>query len=453
MIKSFSVTKLFDVANISLDFNEDISVIIGDNGTFKTHCFEIINFLKRAELSEIFNYNFEALSFVYVYNDSEVSLEFIRDDNSYYFIPRVNNKIDQNFCATFMISDTNNETHNSETFLRSLSQKVNSIESSSEVLYKLFLRKHPIRVYFLPISRYTQFEAGFIDYETTASKINHLVGIEYRKIDIERRNQSAKFQHLVFENLFTIQSSKDSLLNFNLIEKKELINLKVFLNDLKLVSPEVEKNFKAMLKIHSDASDYLKELKKSNSQNYSNSEMPYMGKVIEDVNNNHPGAIALFTFDNNYSQMEILRKLSEEYKNSQLELDTVSRKLNNFLSTLNSFFEYTNNIRFTVSVEGDLICNKYFNGVDNPPTSLSLTQLSSGEFQITLLLALSLLETEAFDTLMIDEPELSMHSAWQLDFIQTIHSSLNNVQIIAASHSPQISQNLIDKRLRNNFSL
>ena len=42
--------------------------------------------------------------------------------------------------------------------------------------------------------------------------------------------------------------------------------------------------------------------------------------------------------------------------------------------------------------------------------------------------------------LLIDEPEISLHVSWQLDFLHDIESICNNkkIQVIVATHSPQI---------------
>ena len=42
--------------------------------------------------------------------------------------------------------------------------------------------------------------------------------------------------------------------------------------------------------------------------------------------------------------------------------------------------------------------------------------------------------------LLIDEPEISLHVSWQLDFLNDIEEILRekNMQVIIATHSPQI---------------
>lgn len=76
--------------------------------------------------------------------------------------------------------------------------------------------------------------------------------------------------------------------------------------------------------------------------------------------------------------------------------------------------------------------------------NLSLEQLSSGEQEILVLFFKLIFESDV-SLLMIDEPEISLHIAWQKEIMDNLRSIVNlnkNIQVIIATHSPQIiSQN------------
>lgn len=81
-----------------------------------------------------------------------------------------------------------------------------------------------------------------------------------------------------------------------------------------------------------------------------------------------------------------------------------------------------------------------FIALDEDGTILSADKLSSGEQQI-LILAYELLFEAADDSIvLIDEPELSFHLAWQGDFLDNLRwiTDLRPIQCIVATHSPQI---------------
>ena len=73
--------------------------------------------------------------------------------------------------------------------------------------------------------------------------------------------------------------------------------------------------------------------------------------------------------------------------------------------------------------------------------SIKPSLLSSGEQNMVILLYRMIFEVHDGDILLIDEPEISMHVVWLKEFIkdvQKIVSCKKNVQILIATHSPQI---------------
>ena len=70
----------------------------------------------------------------------------------------------------------------------------------------------------------------------------------------------------------------------------------------------------------------------------------------------------------------------------------------------------------------------------------SLQALSSGERQMFIMLAhlslnRSLLKDGVF---IVDEPELSLHMAWQDMFVEAVEAANPKLQIILATHAPAI---------------
>lgn len=73
-------------------------------------------------------------------------------------------------------------------------------------------------------------------------------------------------------------------------------------------------------------------------------------------------------------------------------------------------------------------------------TILAVDKLSSGEQQM-LIMAFELLFMAPDDSLvLIDEPEISFHQMWQVDYLANLRSiiALRNLQCIVSTHSPQI---------------
>lgn len=74
--------------------------------------------------------------------------------------------------------------------------------------------------------------------------------------------------------------------------------------------------------------------------------------------------------------------------------------------------------------------------------SVPLDRLSSGEKHEFIMLFRLIFETPSDSLVLIDEPEISLHVAWQLEFMSDLRrvQGANRFQCIIATHSPQIIQ-------------
>lgn len=77
--------------------------------------------------------------------------------------------------------------------------------------------------------------------------------------------------------------------------------------------------------------------------------------------------------------------------------------------------------------------------------TLNLKQLSSGEKQLLIILGEALLQEKAPWVYIADEPELSLHLAWQEQLIRNLRRINPRAQIIFATHSPDIVSTYSDR--------
>jgi len=77
--------------------------------------------------------------------------------------------------------------------------------------------------------------------------------------------------------------------------------------------------------------------------------------------------------------------------------------------------------------------------------SIGLAALSSGEKQALWIFIATLLAGE--NTLLIDEPEISMHIDWQEQLLSGMQQLNSNAQIIVATHSPGIMAKIPDDKI------
>ena len=102
--------------------------------------------------------------------------------------------------------------------------------------------------------------------------------------------------------------------------------------------------------------------------------------------------------------------------------------------------------------------NSYLNGksvmvnengslnIESPPVKeLNPRYLSSGEKQILILFTQALLRVDEPVVYMADEPELSLHVSWQEKLLESLVELGGQMQVIVATHSPDIVGPYMDK--------
>jgi predicted ATPase len=99
-----------------------------------------------------------------------------------------------------------------------------------------------------------------------------------------------------------------------------------------------------------------------------------------------------------------------------------------FLNVVNSFLRMNGK-----SIERN--CDSGFD-IRNKNKVVGMLQSSSGEKRLFLILLTAFLQKEG--TIIIDEPEMSLHTDWQELLIDGIKSLNEGLQIIVATHSPSI---------------
>ena len=123
-------------------------------------------------------------------------------------------------------------------------------------------------------------------------------------------------------------------------------------------------------------------------------------------------------------------------------------------------FSRLDDVYAKVKLFSDLIGKKHFTAktiafsrekgllaVANDHKWLDLSDLSSGEQNVIVMIYYLVFEYNKNKLLLIDEPEISLHVAWQYQYIEELEEilELNDGQAIIATHSPQIIGERWDK--------
>lgn len=111
--------------------------------------------------------------------------------------------------------------------------------------------------------------------------------------------------------------------------------------------------------------------------------------------------------------------------------DEMAARIDLFKKIINERFKYK---EMTITKENGITFKTY----DNVP--LSPTSLSSGEQHELVLLYEFLFKVKPDSLILIDEPEISLHIAWQEQFLRDLQqiTNLASFDVLIATHSPQI---------------
>ncbi len=133
------------------------------------------------------------------------------------------------------------------------------------------------------------------------------------------------------------------------------------------------------------------------------------------------------------TRIDDIVKLSLEY---QEEINKLNEPLNRLKSIIDAFFQEGAK-ELIITPEGELIIN-----LKKTEGKASCFELSSGEKQILTMIGHLVFFERSFGSksgiFIIDEPEISLHLAWQEIFVESIQTASQNSQLILATHSPAI---------------
>ncbi len=121
----------------------------------------------------------------------------------------------------------------------------------------------------------------------------------------------------------------------------------------------------------------------------------------------------------------------------EMRIQEARSVIDKYLNSINSFFRATGKeIKFSPT-DNKLHFHLTQSGEDD--VSRDLSELSSGERQVIIVLTYLYFVAKEDSIFIVDEPELSLHLAWQRKFVDQMKTlAPRNCQIVLASHSPEI---------------
>lgn len=128
-------------------------------------------------------------------------------------------------------------------------------------------------------------------------------------------------------------------------------------------------------------------------------------------------------------QINVSKRVIKAFKNGQ-GYENVNAKQPLFYDLIDQLFAHT---KKTIDRDSNDILFR-----DKENKKITPYRLSSGEKHMIIMLLTALVQDNKHAIMIMDEPEISLHTDWQEDLITNIRKLNPNVQLIIATHSPSI---------------
>ena len=404
MLRAIHITKLFGIFDYSIHLKEEgITILTGPNGYGKTTILKIIHAIAKNNLLYFFDLPFKHIDLAFEDKKRNISI-------------KKQEKLEDNLLL--VTQGGKKLLHaNKDEFLKKFNLK--------------FLRKHVSKID----------ENKWIDFRTNYINISS----HYKTNLLDFSDQLD-----IFEDSFQFPDVPE----IYLIREQRLLR--------KIEHPRQRYDNEELNSYGETIEEYSGELK-----NYITNTLASYSQITQQLDSSFPKRlfdeqddISERAFNTRFEEIKNIQKVLNKYGLSVIQEDNhptykaenakalavylkdTEKKLDVFrdlLEKLNLFTSILNERRFAFK-QIHVSREDGFKFLTNDNQALPLTELSSGEQQEVVLFFELLFRVRPNTLVLIDEPEISLHVAWQKEFLNDLIkiAKLQEIEVIVATHSPQI---------------
>ncbi len=422
------IEKLYGHYNYdNIVFNSDVTFIYGLNGCGKTTILNITEAIITGQIYKLFEYDFQKIVLQYApksninnvkeiiicRNSSNIQVEF---DKREYHIENINvMKEGRGQDSSF---ETARIYFNEYDFLAKIKKIFNYVYlplNRSSVVYDIedgesfYLYRHA-RKFYIDES----FEESS-NKDLAMVQIERLIKDSCNRINNKISHISDNFRNNILKSLLDVNeqyTNSDDLLseivsqqeNINSIKQTKIAYIKI-LKELSLIDKKEEVHF-----------------------------AEFFDSICKDIQRNkNKISVTTLLKMNEVLKIKKIVSLAEE---TEKQKAMIREPIEKFLKTMN---EFINNGEDEKEIKIHPMGNVYFTTrYSNNP--ISIQHLSSGEKQLITFFANLIFKVKSSTSgiFVVDEPELSLHLSWQKIFIEKTLEINKNIQLIFATHAPEI---------------
>lgn len=444
LIKRIHIAKLHGRKDYKIEFDSELTFLYGANGCGKTSVLNILAAIVTGKIYNLVDYTFEKIELFYSASkkkEEKIQIEMLSKDNNRRMM-------------TLYFDDTSYEIEDIDNLKERIYRK-----NEDENIERTFFNMYPFvkqiiskfNYVYLPLNRYGYDRMDERDYYRYGYSRRHYYEIQQNPYN-SYLNESLRYVSELIRNSCMNTNIQENRVNdkfrkdvlSSMIRVSSDMHIWQIIDEIaKFDWDEVLKSKEAYIKTLREIGVYDDKLQREIEAFFESFKSAYDDYIKQKNDDNEKSGIRI-DLAWQYAEFQKIRKIAELAKENEKIKEKIRQPKVLFEELINDFFLSSGtHKKIVVTSEGQVV-------FETLGEQLHLTDLSSGEKQIIITFASLIFGFKGKGTgiFIVDEPEASLHLEWQNKFVPAILKTNKNIQLIFATHSPELIGEFRKKAVR-----